>query len=44
MDPGIGHACGVFGVYTPGQSVAQITYHGLYALPTPGSGVGRHPQ
>ena len=32
MDPGIGHACGVFGVYTPGQSVAQTTYHGLYAL------------
>src|SRR6202165_3694869 len=32
MDPGIGHACGVFGVYTPGQAVAQITYHGLYAL------------
>jgi amidophosphoribosyltransferase len=32
MDPGYGHACGVFGVYTPGQSVAQLTYHGLYAL------------
>jgi amidophosphoribosyltransferase len=32
MDPGIGHACGVFGVYTPGQAVAQTTYHGLYAL------------
>ncbi|MEX1008576.1 MAG: amidophosphoribosyltransferase [Acidimicrobiia bacterium] len=32
MDPGYGHACGVFGVYTPGQAVAQITYHGLYAL------------
>ena len=22
----------MFGVYTPGQSVAQLTYHGLYAL------------
>src|SRR5436309_15062262 len=32
MDPGYGHACGVFGVYTPGQPVAQLTYHGLYAL------------
>jgi amidophosphoribosyltransferase len=32
MDPGYGHACGVFGVYTPGQAVAQLTYHGLYAL------------
>ena len=32
MDPGIGHACGVFGVYTPGQPVAQTTYQGLYAL------------
>src|SRR5436190_24199535 len=32
MDPGYGHACGVFGVYTPGQSVAQLTYHGLHAL------------
>src|SRR6185437_13385224 len=25
-------ACGVFGVYAPGQSVAQLTYAGLYAL------------
>ena len=32
MDPGIGHACGVFGVYAPGQPVAQTTYLGLYAL------------
>jgi amidophosphoribosyltransferase len=32
MDPSTGHACGVFGVYTPGQRVAQLTYHGLYAL------------
>jgi amidophosphoribosyltransferase len=32
MDPGYGHACGVFGLYTPGQAVSQLTYHGLYAL------------
>jgi amidophosphoribosyltransferase len=25
-------ACGVFGVYAPGQSVAHLTYAGLYAL------------
>ena len=25
-------ACGVFGVYAPGQSVAHLTYLGLYAL------------
>jgi amidophosphoribosyltransferase len=25
-------ACGVFGVYAPGESVAQLTYDGLYAL------------
>jgi amidophosphoribosyltransferase len=25
-------ACGVFGVYAPGQSVAHITFDGLYAL------------
>ncbi len=25
-------ACGVFGVYAPGQPVAQLTYLGLYAL------------
>jgi amidophosphoribosyltransferase len=31
-DPQIGHACGVFGVYAPGQSVAQLTYLGLLAL------------
>ncbi len=31
-DPQIGHACGVFGVYAPGQSVAHLTYLGLYAL------------
>ncbi len=27
-----GHACGVFGVYAPGQAVAHLTYLGLYAL------------
>jgi amidophosphoribosyltransferase len=25
-------ACGVFGVYAPGEDVAQLTYFGLYAL------------
>ena len=24
--------CGVFGVYAPGQPVAQLAYYGLYAL------------
>jgi amidophosphoribosyltransferase len=31
-EPQIGHACGVFGVYAPGQGVAHLTYLGLYAL------------
>ena len=26
------HACGVFGVYAPGQPIANLTYFGLYAL------------
>src|SRR3954470_7410996 len=30
--PGLGHACGVFGVYAPGQPVAHLAYLGLYAL------------
>ena len=30
--PNIGHACGVFGVYAPGQSVSHLTYLGLFAL------------
>jgi amidophosphoribosyltransferase len=30
--PSLGHACGVFGVYAPGQPVAHLTYLGLYAL------------
>ena len=25
-------ACGVFGIYAPGQPVAHLTYLGLYAL------------
>jgi amidophosphoribosyltransferase len=29
---GIREACGVFGVYAPGQPVAHLTYLGLYAL------------
>lgn len=28
----VGHACGVFGVYAPGQSVSNLTYLGLFAL------------
>jgi amidophosphoribosyltransferase len=31
-DETLKEACGVFGVYAPGQSVAQLTYAGLYAL------------
>jgi amidophosphoribosyltransferase len=31
-DRSLGEACGVFGVYAPGQPVATLTYHGLYAL------------
>jgi amidophosphoribosyltransferase len=31
-EPRIGHACGVFGVYAPGQPVANLAYLGLYAL------------
>jgi amidophosphoribosyltransferase len=32
MDRSIGEACGVFGVYAPGQPVANLVYLGLYAL------------
>src|SRR5581483_1674325 len=32
MEPQLGHACGVFGVYAPGAPVANLTYLGLYAL------------
>ena len=31
-DPPLKEACGVFGVYAPGQPVAQLTYLGLFAL------------
>src|ERR1700757_2146990 len=31
-DTGPKDACGVFGVYAPGQPVAHLTYLGLYAL------------
>lgn len=30
--PQIGHACGVFGVYAPGQPVSNLVYLGLFAL------------
>src|SRR5215510_964337 len=32
IDEQVGHACGVFGVYAPGQPVANLAYLGLYAL------------
>src|SRR2546430_7175052 len=32
MEQRLGHACGVFGVYAPGQPVAHLSYLGLYAL------------
>jgi amidophosphoribosyltransferase len=32
VDERIGEACGVFGVYAPGQPVATLTYFGLFAL------------
>ncbi len=32
LDGTPGHACGVFGVYAPGQPVANLSYFGLYAL------------
>jgi amidophosphoribosyltransferase len=31
-DQGLREACGVFGVYAPGQPVAHLSYLGLYAL------------
>ncbi|MBN9106113.1 MAG: amidophosphoribosyltransferase [Propionibacteriaceae bacterium] len=31
-DPGPRDACGVFGVWAPGEDVAKVTYFGLYAL------------
>ena len=32
MEESLGEACGVFGVYAPGQAVANLTYFGLFAL------------
>src|ERR687891_2087030 len=32
MEQRLGHASGVFGVYAPGQPVANLTYFGLFAL------------
>jgi len=32
QDPGPQDACGVFGVWAPGEDVAKLTYYGLYAL------------
>src|SRR5688572_32280079 len=31
-NPGPQDACGVFGVWAPGEEVAKLTYFGLYAL------------
>ena len=30
-DKGPQDACGVFGVYAPGEEVAKLTFYGLYA-------------
>ena len=32
LDKGPQDACGVFGVWAPGEDVAKLTYFGLYAL------------
>src|SRR6266540_1802161 len=32
MEQRLGHACGVFGVYAPGQPVSHLSYLGLFAL------------
>ena len=32
MLPQLREACGIFGVYAPGEDVARITSFGLYAL------------
>ncbi len=32
MGPEVKEACGVFGVYAPGSSVANLTFDGLFAL------------
>ena len=32
MSEGVRDACGVIGIYAPGEDVARLTYYGLYAL------------
>ena len=32
QQPGPQDACGVFGVWAPGEEVSKLTYYGLYAL------------
>ena len=32
QDKGPQDACGVFGVWAPGEDVAKLTYYGIYAL------------
>nr|MBA3906889.1 amidophosphoribosyltransferase [Pseudonocardiales bacterium] len=32
LDPEVAEECGVFGVWAPGEDVANLTYYGLYAL------------
>ncbi|HNI71748.1 MAG TPA: amidophosphoribosyltransferase, partial [Marmoricola sp.] len=32
QDRGPQDACGVFGVWAPGEDVAKLTYYGIYAL------------
>ena len=31
-DKGPQDACGIFGVWAPGEEVAKLTFYGLYAL------------
>lgn len=31
-DTGLHEACGVFGIYAPGEDVARLTFYGIYAL------------
>ena len=37
-DKGPQDACGVFGVWAPGEEVAKLAFYGLYALHHPQSG------
>src|SRR5215210_7750290 len=32
VQPSLREACGVFGVFAPGEDVARITFYGLFAL------------